>query len=657
MKRLIVTLGLFMGALLVACSLPGPFALLRPTPAPVPSPTTPEQPEMSESSPWVNLTHVGDIHALAAQQDYLWAATDGGVIRWDIVNGTHKKYTSSDGLHRNSVTGIAIDGEGNVWFGTDDPGESSRILYGLPAVSKFDGQTWTTYGSARQAVEAEYDSIRGTVNENDLWLVDSDGRVWVTFSLGVQAFDGAKWTIYEPPNTLVEQEATAMGMDSAGQVWIASRFAYGRTGGVSVFDGQDWKQHRSEDGLGSPFVSDIAADTAGNVWFATDHGVSRFDGEHWATYGTSDGLAGAIVHQLVVDPLDRVWIAAEGGVSVYDGEHWQTFTAADGMSTDLVHAITIDSAGTAWLGGWGGAIDSFDGDLWTTYVTEDELPGYSVNAITFDEQGQVWLGTSGPDPVVYDGDQWRTFPAGEALPAGIIYAMAGDAGGNVWFHTSQGTHKLSLEDGTWTTYDSLKEAVEENYDAVLTTIGDTRMWTIDDARGVWVGANRYDDQGWVTYEQQEALSQTEVTAVAIDGQGRFWFGTRDRGLVVLDGDTWSSYDQEDSSLSDNWVKDILIDHEDRVWVATPAGLNVITGQWWQLFTTQAGLINDNVLTLALDNEDRVWLGTKAGVSRFDGENWENYAVLDVEDIAVDDDGNVWIGTLFDGLLIHVSESE
>jgi ligand-binding sensor domain-containing protein len=183
------------------------------------------------------------------------------------------------------------------------------------------------------------------------------------------------------------------------------------------------------------------------------------------------------------------------------------------------------------------------------------------------------------------------------------------------------------------------------------------MWTIDDAHGVWVGANRYDDQGWVTYEQQEALSQTEVTAVAIDGQGRFWFGTRDRGLVVLDGDTWSSYDQEDSSLSDNWVKDILIDHEDRVWVATPAGLNVITGQWWQLFTTQAGLINDNVLTLALDNEDRVWLGTKAGVSRFDGENWENYAVLDVEDIAVDDDGNVWIGTLFDGLLIHVSESE
>ncbi len=642
---------------LVSCSVPRPFPPSPQTPGAELSPVPTEMPGPAGLGPWVNLTHVGDVHSLAVQGGYVWAATDGGVIRWDINSATYEKYTSSDGLHRNAVTGVAMDGDGNIWFGTEDPGESTHLLYGLPAVSKFDGRTWTRYGSLREAVEAEYEAIRGTANENDLWTVDSEGRVWVVFSLGVQAFDGTKWMIYEPPNTLLEQEVTALAADESGRVWVASRFAYGRTGGVSVFDGHDWEQYRTEDGLVSPFVSDIAVDRAGDTWFATDHGLSRFDGERWTSYGTADGLAGEIVHQVVVDPRGQVWIAADGGVSVFAGERWRTLTVVDGLSTELIHAIAFEPNGTAWFGGWGGAIDRFDGDQWASYVIEDDLPSYSVNAITVDAQGRVWLGTSGPNPVVYDGGEWEIRAGGEPLSTGIVYAMASDSVGNIWFHTSQGTGRLSSEDGSWTTYGTVMEAVEENYEAVLGTIGRTRLWAIDDADGVWVGAARFDGQAWFSYQDQEALGQTEVTAVAIDEDGRVWFGTRDAGLVVLDGDSWSHYDQETSSLTDNWIKDILVDSENRVWVATPAGLNVITGQWWQVFASEAGLINDNVLSLALDNEDRVWLGTKGGVSRFDGEGWYNYAILDVEDMAVDNDGNVWIGTLFDGLLIHFSERE
>jgi len=609
---------------------------------------------LGERGSWVNFTHVGDIHALTTQGAYLWAATDGGVIRWDTISATYVKYTGSDGLHRNAVTGIAIDGEGNVWFATEDPGESKYTLYGLPAVSKFDGQSWTTYGTMRQAVEAEYDVIHTAVNENDLWLVDREGTVWIISSQGVQAFDGVEWTVYEPPDTLVEQEATALSMDTSGRVWIASRFAYGQTGGVSVFDGQEWRQYRIEDGLVSPFVSDIAGDEEGNVWFATDYGVSRFDGEGWTTYGTADGLPSDIVHRVAVDPQGRVWVVADGGASVFAGESWRTFGTADGLSNDLVHAITFDSMGKTWFGGWGGAIDSFDGEGWTSYVTEDKLPDYSVSAITVDAQGRVWLGTSGPEPVVFNGEDWRSYEAGDTLSAGIIYAMASDASGNVWFHTSQRVSKLS-SDRSWTDYETLQEAVEENYEAVLSTVVHTRMWMIEGSEGVWVGANRYDGQSWVSYERQEALNGTEVTAVAIDSQGRIWFGTRDRGLVVLDNDTWSSYDQENSSLADNWIKDIMIDNEDSVWIATPAGLNVLTGRWWQTFTSEHGLINSNVLTMSLDSAGQVWLGTKGGVSHFDGENWDNYAILDVEDIAVDNEGNVWAGTLFDGLLVHIAE--
>jgi ligand-binding sensor domain-containing protein len=52
--------------------------------------------------------------------------------------GTAQKWTTFDtansGLAGNSVIAIAVDKQGNKWFGTDGRG-----------VSKFDGATWTTY--------------------------------------------------------------------------------------------------------------------------------------------------------------------------------------------------------------------------------------------------------------------------------------------------------------------------------------------------------------------------------------------------------------------------------------------------------------------------------------------------------------------------------
>jgi hypothetical protein len=41
----------------------------------------------------------------------------------------------------------------------------------------------------------------------------------------------------------------------------------------------------------------------------------------------------------------------------------------------------------------------------------------------------------------------------------------------------------------------------------------------------------------------------------------------------------------------------------------------------------------------------------------DGSDWESYPVMDVQDIVVDEQGNVWAGTLFDGVLIHVAGSQ
>jgi len=72
--------------------------------------------------------------AVDERTEEAWVGTHGGVVKWNPQTGTYTKYTAPDGLADNVVYAIAIDTEGNKWFGT--PGGASRLAA--------DG-TWITY--------------------------------------------------------------------------------------------------------------------------------------------------------------------------------------------------------------------------------------------------------------------------------------------------------------------------------------------------------------------------------------------------------------------------------------------------------------------------------------------------------------------------------
>jgi hypothetical protein len=77
---------------------------------------------------------------------------------------------------------------------------------------------------------------------------------------------------------------------------------------------------------------------------------------------------------------------------------------------------------------------------------------------------------------------------------------------------------------------------------------------------------------------------------------------------------------------------------------------------WTTYTTYHGLASNAVSSIAVDNEGQVWVGTfGGGVSRFDGQEWFTYntghGLADdwVTALVVDNDGDVWAGTYGGGL--------
>ena len=87
----------------------------------------------SAEGTWTTYTKVRTIFDIVVEGDYIWCATNGGVVRWNRRDGTYIKYTTADGLADNYVYSTAVDADNVKWFGTGD------------GVSSFDGTTWTTY--------------------------------------------------------------------------------------------------------------------------------------------------------------------------------------------------------------------------------------------------------------------------------------------------------------------------------------------------------------------------------------------------------------------------------------------------------------------------------------------------------------------------------
>jgi len=232
---------------------------------------------------------------------------------------------------------------------------------------------------------------------------------------GVSRFDGQTWTTYTTDDGLADNSVESIAVASDGVLWFGTE-----KGGVSCFDGETWTTYTADDGLVDNEVSTIAVAPDGALWFGTygiasqdprfsarlgpeEGGVSRFDGTTWTTYTADDGLAGNWVSAITVAPDGALWFGSadvwpgtqqRGGVSRFDGETWTTYTEDDGLAAGYsVASIAVALDGALWVGTWGGA-SRFDGETWTTYTTDDGLGGGWVNSIAVAPDGALWFGTT-----------------------------------------------------------------------------------------------------------------------------------------------------------------------------------------------------------------------------------------------------------------------
>ena len=164
---------------------------------------------------------------------------------------------------------------------------------------------------------------------------------------------------------------------------------------------------------------------------------------------------------------------------------------------------------------------------------------------------------------------------------------------------------------------------------------------------------------------EQGLPQLHVRAIVQDRRGYMWLGTSN-GLNRYDGHTFKHFKtnpQDPSSISNNNVESLTKDAAGNIWIGTSDGLNKLnpeTNRFTRFIHSQKDenrISKDYIRKVFTDSRGNIWVGSYFGLERFDPRTKQftpfslnNKEEYEVNDIAEDQEHNLWIATTNAGLL-------
>jgi ligand-binding sensor domain-containing protein/signal transduction histidine kinase len=252
--------------------------------------------------------------------------------------------------------------------------------------------------------------------------------------------------------------------------------------------------------------------------------------------------------------------------------------------------------------------------------------------------------SAGNPPFSLSGYTSRVWHTHDGLPEDTIQALAQTADGYLWIGTTGGLVRFDGVRFTVFTRENTAAFHENNISALLAT-PDGALW-IGTQGGGLLG---YRQGTFREYGDRQGIDNPYICAIFQNSRGELWVGT-EWGLFRRQGEGFVRVDNR-AGMHGMQVRAMAEDRQGRMWFAG-TGLMAYTPGHPVLFRLpRPGAFFRSVLVAA---DGTVWAGSVTGLERMDP-GAAAFRKVDprqrvVETLAQDRAGNLWIGTLGDGLI-------
>jgi ligand-binding sensor domain-containing protein len=507
------------------------------------------------------------VHGILQTRDgYLWAATEGGVARFNGFQFTVFNQESAPEFTSNDTCCVAEDRNGGLWIGTSD------------GLLQYAGGAFHRYTTANGLPSAGVVALAPT----------DDGFLLVLTAGGLARYDGKGFAALAP-------SASALGTGPSNAVWIATAtgifsYKHGRMRAAPVTglpaepiealgqlkDGSQWARTRTTFLLWSQGrlrtwhagrelpgtrVQSFLEDSRGALWVGTDQGLVTLPSvgapgdvrlESLPALGTNSILT------MFEDREHSLWVGTDTtGLHVLQQQKFQTLPSLSGRP---ITAITQTVDGTVWLGSKEEGLFRYDGRETSNLSTKDGLLSDVILTLAADRDGSLWVGT--PDGLNHlRGQKIESYTSADGLPDDFIRSLFADNDGTLWVGTRRGlAHR---EQGQFNVLSRTNGLKSDLIGAMLRSHSND-LWV-----GTLDGLVRIREGKPTVFTKAQGLSDDVITSLLEDADHTLWVGTKDGGLNRSSGDGFSPINVHDLPRE---INAIATDAHGYLWLTSNRGI-------------------------------------------------------------------------------------
>ena len=406
--------------------------------------------------------------------------------------------------------------------------------------------------------------------------------------------------------------------------------------------------NKERNGLSYDSVRDIFQDSRGYVWIGTYKGLSRYDGKRFKNYDRDDlGVTSDFINVIKEDIDGNLWIGTDNGVVIYNyaEDKFIRLSSMVGSSVkvpdDRIFVIERNSAGVMWVSSRDNGLYSYNPKTcaFVYHPLSEETPVNNIYRIALDRNDNMFLAVYCDNIYFASSDASSCSPLdlgsnsdifkGDDVEGVVLSSKSNDI---IYVASKRnGLVEVDIRNGRCTTLYNLPKDVrptnltyDVNKSLWLSTTNGLVCYSLDTCQSKVYYSDPTD---------QFSLSDSFITEVYKDRNGRLWVGTHYGGLD-LSSPAHSNFTKcytlsDGTSLEGAIVRSFAEDKSGNVWVATERmGLLKYSNGVLERYNAD---IPKTVLAL-LDDDEWLWIGSVKGISRMDyaTSKVRNYLPFDVE---------------------------
>jgi ligand-binding sensor domain-containing protein len=618
---------------------------------------------------WKNFTSMKSVRAVAADGKTIWAATSGGVFRFDPVDSTYQKFVNSDGLSTNNVTAVFTDSTGLVWIGHQS---------GYIDVFNSKNSSWKYVTDV---------AMSGKTNRAINSFFRSGDKMYIATAFGIAVFSITKFEFSDTYTNFGDPKSTSTVIQpNISSVYFFQNRVFASTNSgivTSKASSVNLAAPESWEFLSPVTTGNTLAQFNGSLFVSTASGLMKFQTNAWTP------VSGLLSGVKIISALDTSLLCIEGStlkslntnntVSVIsssipaavscgailngkvflgfetngigtlkNASIWELYIP-NGPNSNAFYQLVMDEKGVLWSASGqynsGYGFYSFDGTKWRNYTTANTpaLLNNDCFAVSLGPNNSKWISTWGDGLILVNGngDVVKRFDYtnpgfigpvrsdGTGLPSYIVPSkVATDRSGNVWVssYLSVDNKKVLWKmkpDSTWESFSGSLYGPFPSFMFGICIDQNQTKWFTNSVHGgaSWPTIVYYNEgknipgttDGWGTITEEDGATNLQTETMVVDKEGDLWIGTGTGITIITDVSSPKSRVSKVflGAVRDQYINCIAVDPLNNKWVATSTGVFVLSPDGTQLLQqynveiSGGKMLDDNVLSIAFDTKNGI----------------------------------------------------